>query len=165
MAECSPEWDCKCQDSKNNTYTCLRTLKQQDNQNSGLAPNAFFCFFKTKNSPSRLINNFSHGEYPVLFFPPRNSLASASVPWKAFSAELLAPYNLLASNDLFITKEIQEQHLVFRTIRQASRTQFKQIMPTLDAGFTLSMHFSQWSLIVKGSQKIFEFVTGPVRAQ
>ena len=26
LAECSLNWGCKCQDSRNNTYNCLRTL-------------------------------------------------------------------------------------------------------------------------------------------
>lgn len=30
MAECSQDFGCKCQDSRNNTYTCLRTLGQED---------------------------------------------------------------------------------------------------------------------------------------
>ena len=30
MAECSFDWGCKCQDSRNNTYTCLRSLTQTE---------------------------------------------------------------------------------------------------------------------------------------
>jgi len=30
LAECSPEFQCKCQDSKNNTYSCLRSIGQED---------------------------------------------------------------------------------------------------------------------------------------
>ena len=38
FAICEPEWDCKCQDSRNNTYTCLRTKKN--------AENTLFCVFE-----------------------------------------------------------------------------------------------------------------------
>lgn len=31
MSECSVEWDCKCQDSRNNTYNCIRTFTNENN--------------------------------------------------------------------------------------------------------------------------------------
>ena len=31
MRECSFEWNCKCQDSRNNTYQCIRTVARADN--------------------------------------------------------------------------------------------------------------------------------------
>ena len=30
LSQCSKEFDCKCQDARNNTYTCLRSLGQED---------------------------------------------------------------------------------------------------------------------------------------
>ena len=31
LSICEKEWGCKCQDSKNNTYNCLRTLSDEEN--------------------------------------------------------------------------------------------------------------------------------------
>ena len=31
MSECSTTWDCKCQDSSNNTYACVRTVSSPGN--------------------------------------------------------------------------------------------------------------------------------------
>lgn len=38
MAECNLDYGCKCEDSKNNTYTCLRSLR-------GTNSNLLFCQF------------------------------------------------------------------------------------------------------------------------
>ena len=38
MAECNLDYGCKCEDSKNNTYTCLRSLRGPDS-------NLLFCQF------------------------------------------------------------------------------------------------------------------------
>jgi len=37
LAECSSEFQCKCQDARNNTYSCLRTIGQED---------SLFCVFE-----------------------------------------------------------------------------------------------------------------------
>ena len=42
FAICEPEWDCKCQDSRNNTYTCLRTKSKEEN--------TLFCVFEDDES-------------------------------------------------------------------------------------------------------------------
>ena len=31
MAHCKVEWDCKCEDTKNNTYVCKRVINEQEN--------------------------------------------------------------------------------------------------------------------------------------
>ena len=31
MSHCKVEWDCKCEDTKNNTYVCKRVLNEQEN--------------------------------------------------------------------------------------------------------------------------------------
>ena len=49
MSECSTDWDCKCQDSSNNTYLCVRTVS-----NPG---NTIFCIFEDQEN----FENFSKG--------------------------------------------------------------------------------------------------------
>jgi len=31
MSHCKVEWDCKCEDTKNNTYVCKRVMNEQEN--------------------------------------------------------------------------------------------------------------------------------------
>ena len=47
LAECSQEFDCKCQDARNNTYTCIRTLGQE---------NSLFCEFKDHKNTIEMYN-------------------------------------------------------------------------------------------------------------
>ena len=46
MAECSFDWGCKCQDSRNNTYTCLRSLTQTED--------SLFCQVKIDKSTASM---------------------------------------------------------------------------------------------------------------
>ena len=47
LAECSKEFDCKCQDARNNTYTCIRTLGQED---------SLFCEFQDHKNTVEMYN-------------------------------------------------------------------------------------------------------------
>ncbi len=63
MSECSWDWGCKCQDAKNNTYTCLRSLSESQD--------SLFCefsddsssqeFYDLLNDPYQLHNLNSRG--------------------------------------------------------------------------------------------------------
>ena len=46
MAECSYDWGCKCQDSRNNTYTCLRSVTQTED--------SLFCQFSDDKNTEEL---------------------------------------------------------------------------------------------------------------
>ena len=48
MSECSTDWDCKCQDSSNNTYLCVRTVS-----NPG---NTIFCIFEDQENFEEMYN-------------------------------------------------------------------------------------------------------------
>jgi len=47
LSECSQSFNCKCQDSRNNTYTCLRTLGQED---------SVFCQFQDSHNFMEMYN-------------------------------------------------------------------------------------------------------------
>lgn len=47
LSECSAQFGCKCQDSRNNTYTCLRTIGQE---------NTMFCQFEDNNQFLEMYN-------------------------------------------------------------------------------------------------------------
>ena len=46
MAECSYDWGCKCQDSRDNTYTCLRSVTQTED--------SLFCQFSDDKNTEEL---------------------------------------------------------------------------------------------------------------
>lgn len=46
LSECSFEWGCKCQDSRNNTYQCLRRLKTDED--------TLFCTFSDSSGTKEL---------------------------------------------------------------------------------------------------------------
>ena len=47
LSECSAEFGCKCQDARNNTYTCLRTIGQE---------NTMFCQFEDSSQFLEMYN-------------------------------------------------------------------------------------------------------------
>ena len=48
FTECALNWGCKCQDSKNNTYNCLRALNDREN--------TLFCMFDDQEGSVEMYN-------------------------------------------------------------------------------------------------------------
>ena len=47
LSQCSDQFGCKCQDSRNNTYTCIRTIGQED---------TMFCQFQDRDNFLEMYN-------------------------------------------------------------------------------------------------------------